>query len=98
MGVNPQSILLLTFTRKAAQEMLRRAASLIDSRCEKVSGGTFHSFANMILRKFANKIGYPSNFTILDQSDAEDVINLIRTNLGYDKQKKRFPKNKLCMT
>lgn len=90
MGVNPQSILLLTFTRKAAQEMLRRAASLIDSRCEKVSGGTFHSFANLILRKFANKIGYPSNFTIIDQSDAEDVINLIRTNLGYDKQKKRF--------
>ncbi len=92
MGVNPQSILLLTFTRKAAQEMLRRAAALIDSRCEKVSGGTFHSFANLILRKFANRIGYPSNFTILDQSDAEDVINLIRTNLGYDKQKKRFPK------
>ncbi|MEJ5306572.1 MAG: ATP-dependent helicase [Ignavibacteria bacterium] len=91
-GVNPQSILLLTFTRKAAQEMLRRAASLIDSRCEKVSGGTFHSFANMILRKFAEKIGYPSNFTILDQSDAEDVINLIRTNLGFDKQRKRFPK------
>lgn len=91
-GVNPQSILLLTFTRKAAQEMLRRAAALIDSRCEKVSGGTFHSFANMILRKFAEKIGYPSNFTILDQSDAEDVINLIRTNLGFDKQRKRFPK------
>jgi len=92
MGVNPQSILLLTFTRKAAQEMLRRAAALIDSRCEKVSGGTFHSFANMILRKFAEKIGYPGNFTILDQSDAEDVINLIRTNLGFDKQRKRFPK------
>lgn len=92
MGINPQSILLLTFTRKAAQEMLRRAATLIDSRCEKVSGGTFHSFANQILRKFANKIGYPSNFTILDQSDAEDVVNLIRTNLGFDKQKKRFPK------
>lgn len=91
-GVNPQSILLLTFTRKAAQEMLRRAAALIDSRCEKVSGGTFHSFANMILRKFADKIGYPGNFTILDQSDAEDVINLIRTNLGFDKQRKRFPK------
>jgi len=92
MGVNPQSILLLTFTRKAAQEMLRRAASLIDSRCEKVSGGTFHSFANLILRKFSNKIGYPGNFTILDQADAEDVINLIRSNLGFDKQRKRFPK------
>ena len=91
-GVNPQSILLLTFTRKAAQEMLRRASALIDARCEKVSGGTFHSFANLILRKFAEKIGYPSNFTILDQSDAEDVINLIRTNLGFDKQRKRFPK------
>lgn len=91
-GVNPASILLLTFTRKAAQEMLRRAAILIDSRCEKVSGGTFHSFANMILRKFAAKIGYPSNFTILDQSDAEDVINILRTNLGFDKQRKRFPK------
>lgn len=90
-GVNPSSILLLTFTRKAAQEMLRRAAMLIDSRCEKVAGGTFHSFANLILRKFSSKIGYPSNFTILDQSDSEDVINLIRTNLGYDNYKKRFP-------
>lgn len=91
-GINPQSILLLTFTRKAAQEMLRRAATLIDSRCEKVSGGTFHSFANLILRKFSDKIGYPGNFTILDQSDAEDVINLIRGNLGFDRKRKRFPK------
>jgi DNA helicase-2/ATP-dependent DNA helicase PcrA len=91
-GVNPGSILLLTFTRKAAKEMLRRAAELIDSRCEKVSGGTFHSFANLILRKFSNKIGLSSTFTILDQSDSEDVINLVRGNLGFDRSKKRFPK------
>jgi len=91
-GVNPGSILLLTFTRKAAQEMLRRAAELIDSRAEKVAGGTFHSFANLILRKFANKIGLSSTFTILDQSDSEDVINLLRGNLGFDKNKRRFPK------
>ena len=50
-GIGAESILLLTFTRKASQEMLRRAASLIDYPCERVSGGTFHSFANMILRK-----------------------------------------------
>lgn len=91
-GVNPGSILLLTFTRKASQEMLRRASELIDSRCEKVAGGTFHSFANLILRKFSSKIGLSSNFTILDQSDSEDVINLVRGNLGFDKNKRRFPK------
>ena len=50
-GVSPSTILLLTFTRKAAQQMLQRATELLDSRCEKVAGGTFHSFANMILRK-----------------------------------------------
>ncbi len=92
LGVNPSSILLLTFTRKAAEEMLRRASILIDSRCENVSGGTFHSFANLLFRKFSNRVGLPGNFTILDQSDAEDVINLIRAELGFDRSKKRFPR------
>src|SRR5712692_5940849 len=67
LGVKPEHILLLTFTRRAAQEMLRRAAILLDARCENVSGGTFHSFANMILRKYAQQIGYDRSFTILDQ-------------------------------
>ena len=53
LGVKPESILLLTFTRRAAQEMLRRAAILLDARCEKVAGGTFHSFANSVLRQYA---------------------------------------------
>lgn len=92
LGVKPDHILLLTFTRKAAQEMLRKAAILLDSRCENISGGTFHSFANNVLRKYAPLIGYETNFTILDQSDAEDVLSLIRTRLKYDTKEKRFPR------
>ena len=78
-GVSPQEILLLTFTRKASQEMLRRASALLDERCQKVAGGTFHSFANMILRKYAKALGLQNNFSILDESDAQDAVNLIRT-------------------
>jgi len=91
-GINPESILLLTFTRRAANEMLRRASSILDERCSKVAGGTFHSFANAILRKYAGLIGFNTNFTILDNSDAEDAINVIRTQLGFHKKEKRFPK------
>ncbi len=91
-GIKPDEILLLTFTRKASEEMLRRASSLLDDRCQKVSGGTFHSFANTILRKYAALIGVSNNFTILDRSDSEDAINLIRTKLGYNKLDKRFPR------
>ena len=90
-GINPENILLLTFTRKAAGEMLRRASRLLDDRCSNISGGTFHSFANMILRRYAKLIGFASNFSILDRKDAEDVIGLVRTNMGYHKSKERFP-------
>ncbi len=90
-GVAPERILLLTFTRKAAREMLFRASQLLDARCEKVSGGTFHSFANVILRKHAPLLGYQSNFTILDQGDAEDTINVIRRQLKLDEKGRRFP-------
>ncbi|MDZ4744509.1 MAG: ATP-dependent helicase [bacterium] len=90
-GVDPASILLLTFTRKASQEMLRRASSLLDGRCERVSGGTFHSFANKVLRRFSGSIAMRSPFTVLDQSDAQDVMNLVRANFDVAKLKKRFP-------
>jgi len=92
LGIKPDSLLLLTFTRRAAQEMLRKASILLDSRCEQVSGGTFHSFANSVLRKYAGRLGYENNFTILDQADAEDVVNLIRTRMKYDTKEKRFPR------
>ncbi len=90
-GIPPESILLLTFTRKAAQEMLRRAAALIDSRCERVAGGTFHSFANLMLRRYAHVIGFQSGFTILDEGDSEDVIGLLREQFGLNKKDRRFP-------
>ena len=55
-GISPDSILLLTFTRKSSQEMLKRATELLDDRCKRVAGGTFHSFAYAILRKYASKV------------------------------------------
>jgi DNA helicase-2/ATP-dependent DNA helicase PcrA len=91
MGYKPQSILLLTFTRKAANEMMNRASVLLDNRCAKILGGTFHSFANLTLRKYAKAAGLDSSFTILDQGDCEDVINLIRSQAGFISKEKRFP-------
>jgi len=91
-GVRPEQILLLTFTRRAAEEMLRRACVLLDERCQNVSGGTFHSFANMVLRKYAKFLDLNNNFMILDQADAEDTVNLVRTQLGFHKSEKRFPR------
>ena len=90
-GVNPKNILLLTFTKKAAQEMLSRATLVLDSRCEQVAGGTFHSFANIILRKYSSLLELQNNFTITDRADSEDIINHIRSNT-IGKQEKRFPK------
>ena len=91
-GVDPQSILLLTFTRKAAEQMLRRAAGLLDGRCEQVAGGTFHSFANVVLRRHGRALGLESSFTILDRGDSEDAIGLQRARMGLDKKDKRFPR------
>ena len=75
-GVDPSNILLLTFTRKSAQEMLQRAGELIGVRSERVCGGTFHSVANMLLRRYGRAIGLEPGFTILDRGDAEDLIAL----------------------
>jgi len=91
-GVPPDAILLLTFTRKAAEEMLRRAVGLVGERCSQVAGGTFHSFAHRILRRHAAMAGLAPSFTILDRSDSEDVINLLRGELGLDRKARRFPR------
>ncbi len=91
-GIPPERILLLTFTRKAAREMLRRAAILLDASCERVSGGTFHSLAHQMLREYGYLLGYQSNFTVLDRGDAEDAINLLRASLGLAEKGRRFPK------
>ena len=91
-GIDPASILLLTFTRKAAQEMLKRSGLLIGARSERVCGGTFHSVANLLLRRYGRPIGLEPGFTILDRGDAEDLINLLRTQLGLSEKDKRFPR------
>ncbi|MBF0344586.1 MAG: ATP-dependent helicase [Nitrospirae bacterium] len=91
-GVSPEAILILTFTRRVAREMMRRASSLLDDRCLRVSGGTFHSFAAQILRKFSGAVGYEDNFTIVDKIEAEDIINIIRTEMGFAQRDVRFPK------
>jgi DNA helicase-2/ATP-dependent DNA helicase PcrA len=91
-GIAPESILLLTFTRKAAQEMLQRVGLLIGSRSERVNGGTFHSVANILLRRYGKGIGLDPGFTILDRGDSEDVINLLRTQLGLHDKARHFPR------
>ena len=92
-GIDPDDILLLTFTRKAAGEMLGRVQKLLNNNAaQKVFGGTFHSFSNYILRKYANLLGIPANFTIIDEEDSADTIDLIRSELKIEKKEKAFPR------
>jgi len=89
-GVDPGSILLLTFTRRSAQEMIERA-SRNDDRCSKIDGGTFHSFASRVLRHYSKNLGLSNSFTIYDEGDAEEAIRRCCNKMGYD-QDKEFPK------
>jgi DNA helicase II / ATP-dependent DNA helicase PcrA len=96
-GIDPSNILLLTFTRKSAQEMLERAGELIGARSQRVCGGTFHSVANLLLRRYGRSIGVEPGFTILDRGDAEDLIALVRSQLGLNEKDKRFPRKGTIM-
>jgi len=99
-GVNPGKILLLTFTRRAAQEMLRRAAHIAQRGSPatvRVWGGTFHATANRLLRIYAKAAGLSKDFTILDRGDAEDLIGLIRHEKGLHNREKRFPRKRTCL-
>jgi DNA helicase-2/ATP-dependent DNA helicase PcrA len=91
-GVSPESILLLTFTRKAAGEMLERAAGLSDERCRYVSGGTFHSLAHRVLRFHAGLLGFKATYTVLDRSDMEELVQSLVQEMQVDRGSIRFPK------
>jgi DNA helicase II / ATP-dependent DNA helicase PcrA len=91
-GVPAERILLLTFTRRAAQEMLSRAEKLVGSNSKRVSGGTFHATAHRLLRRYGQAAGLAKDFTIMDQGDSADLMQLSRAHLGYAAKSKRFPK------
>lgn len=93
-GIDPSSVLLLTFTRKSAQEMLSRVGRLIGPQSKRVTGGTFHSVANALLRRYGRVIGLNPGFTILDRGDAEDLVNLTRAQIGLGDTGKRFPRKR----
>lgn len=93
-GIRPESVSLLTFTRRAATSMLARAAALADERCQRVSGGTFHSMAHSVLRRYPEMAGVLRTFTVLDSNDAEDVIDIVRRQSGVATKDRRFPRKR----
>lgn len=91
--IPPTAILILTFTRKAASEMIGRVEEILhEQNVQKIFGGTFHSFSNYVLRKYGNLLNIPVNFTIIDTEDSADTIDLIRSELKMVNKEKAFPK------
>ena len=91
-GIDPRNILLLTFTNRAAREMLGRVANLLPVDASELWGGTFHSVGNRILRRHGSALGYSSGFTIMDREDQKDLIDTVVANAGIDPKEIRFPK------
>jgi DNA helicase-2/ATP-dependent DNA helicase PcrA len=103
-GVDPRRILLLTFTRRAAQEMTRRVERIVATRrtpgaapARLAWAGTFHSMANRLLRLHSSQIGLDPSFTVLDSSDAADLMDLERHRLGLSERSRRFPRKSTCL-
>ena len=91
-GIPADRILLLTFTNKAAKEMMRRVGDLLGQDLPTLWGGTFHSIGNRILRAHADLMGYQRDFTIMDREDAKDLINACLGEAAIDVKATRFPK------
>lgn len=107
-GVSPQRILLLTFTRRAADQMTRRVDAIVRRSLSTRNAtavpagvlpwsGTFHSVANRLLRRFAANLGLDPGFSVLDRGDAADVIDVTRHALALSKKSRRFPKKDTCL-
>src|SRR6267142_1280652 len=91
-GIDPRNILLLTFTNKAARQMLDRVANVLPIDASGIWGGTFHSVGNRMLRRHGSALGYNSGFTIMDREDQKDLINTVVASAGIDPKEIRFPK------
>jgi DNA helicase-2/ATP-dependent DNA helicase PcrA len=89
-GISPDAILLLTFTRRAAREMLDRAASH-DCLCQDVVGGTFHSFGYSVIARFAHLLGFHRPLSFLDEADSEQLLHRLAVRLGFTGREQRFP-------
>jgi DNA helicase-2/ATP-dependent DNA helicase PcrA len=109
-GVDPARILMLTFTRRAAQEMIRRTQAIVAAALAEQGkvgdrsvvsrlawSGTFHSVGNRILRLYAKYLGLKPNFTVLDRGDAADLMDVIRHEFGFSAKEKRFPRKDACL-
>jgi ATP-dependent DNA helicase UvrD/PcrA len=91
-GVDARNILLLTFTNKAARQMLDRVSNLLPVDAAGIWGGTFHSIGNRMLRRHGSALGYSSGFTIMDREDQKDLIATVVASSGIDPKEIRFPK------
>jgi DNA helicase-2/ATP-dependent DNA helicase PcrA len=105
-GVSPERILLLTFTRRASQEMTRRVESIVRASARDAIplpagglpwSGTFHSIANRLLRRFARNLGLDPGFSVLDRGDAADMIDVVRHEQKLTRTSRRFPKKDTCL-
>jgi DNA helicase-2/ATP-dependent DNA helicase PcrA len=91
-GVPPDRVLLLTFTNKAAKEMLSRAEKLLGGASRRVVGGTFHHVGNVILRQHAERLGYSPAYNVIDPGDAKDLMTSCVAELGLAGTTRRFPR------
>ena len=96
-GTDPSRILLLTFTNKAAREMLRRVEALLSVDTRRLAGGTFHAVGNRLLRRFGPRIGLPANFTILDPEDAREMLEASVSDRKIATTAQRFPKGDVLL-
>ena len=96
-GTDPAKILLLTFTNKAAREMMRRVEALLTIDTRKMAGGTFHSVGNRLLRQYGGRIGLSPHFTILDPEDAREILEASTSDLRIATLDRRFPKGDVLL-
>ena len=96
-GVSPGQILLLTFTNKAAREMLDRVGRLLERDTARVHGGTFHSAGHRILRRHAKEVGYTPRFSILDREDAGDLMGHALADVSPEVPERRLPRPRLLV-